>query len=760
MASIQKYGAFDEKEKCFVLTAEPPRKWVNLHFNKIGADEMYSETTNIGDGVTWVRDDKGVTCTLVGYDAKYIYIRDDESGAVFSPWGAPAPREVKDKSCTYWPAKTETSCTCIGLRVTHRTFVPRDHAILVQTVTLQNLTNKPRKISVFAYAMFQLTGCDAEGKYVSKDNYATVLPEIGGTFVVNRNRFVPTARFNGYLVALQGFYKGSGYRDNFFRSEFASGTPKILWGWDCDNKPGVGPDCAGVVQVKIKIKPKGAGRADFLLGQAASPDEVKKLRAGLSPEKLDAFCAEQMATEAARASTFTVDVRNKNYNGLMNIFVKKQLYSYLINKSGFRDNLQLDCALAMVDYQAAEQNFLRALGSQHPNGKVPHGFRPLNRLQYSDKPAWILMVAPWLIKESGNLALLEREVPYFESNEKGSVWDHILRTMRYLANDTGAHGFCRQHHADWNDGLEATKESGERESIMVTQQFCHGLLEIEELAGLIGEPAIALEARQTYDAFKQRLNERAWDGQWYVRTVCEDDYKIGSHTNKEGKIFINSQTWAVISQTAPADRATLCLDMLEKHLGGDLGYRLCAPGFSEYDPRVGHMSNSMPGQSENGGCYCHAAGFKGVADCILGRAERAWETFVRVAPDNPKNPVSQSLMEPFSFTNSFSMVKLCYGRSGYPWRTGTAGWLTMLLIEWILGARRSHQGLLIAPCLSKKVPRAKLTRSFRGARYEIEIDNTAGKCVGARSITLDGQAIAGNVLPDLKKGTHTVNVII
>jgi cellobiose phosphorylase len=216
----------------------------------------------------------------------------------------------------------------------------------------------------------------------------------------------------------------------------------------------------------------------------------------------------------------------------------------------------------------------------------------------------------------------------------------------------------------------------------------------------------------------------------------------------------------VLSGVAPADRAKLCMDSLEKHLGADVGYRLCAPPFTEYDPRVGRMSNSMPGHAENGGCYCHAAGFKGVADCVLGRAEEAWQTFVRVAPDNPLDPVSQSQVEPFSFTNFYTTVKQSYGRAGYPWRTGTAGWFTVLLVEWILGARRSLDGLLIYPCLSKTIPRASVLRSFRGAQYEIDLDNSAGRCRGARKIVVDGKTIDGRVLPVFRDGVHKVKVTV
>jgi cellobiose phosphorylase len=763
MSSLEQYGRFIPEEHCFELINEPPRKWVNLHYNKIGEHEVYAEITNIGDGHTWVRDGAGRTCVLVNYDNKYTYIRDEESGVVFCPWGQPAPQEVTNRSCKYYAAKTVTQSDCRELRVRHRMFVPRELVGEAWTVEVENLSDRPRTVSVFAYAMFQLNGCDENGGTVWKDNFGMVHPEFCGAMVTNRNDTAPTDRYKGYLLTLNPedeFVGGTGYRDHFTRSDFGYGTPKILWGWNADNQPGYGPDCCGLVQVKLSIPPKQIARADFLLGQTTGEEECKQIRAAWTPETLDAACVEQEQIAARRAEMFQVDTGNENYNALMNDFVKKQMYSYLINKSGFRDNLQLDNAFCMVDYKTCEDNLLRALASQYAGGSVPHGFRPINRLQYADKPAWIMLTVPGLIYESGDMGLLDKEVPYFESSETGTVWDHMLRAMRFLGNDLGANGLCNQHHADWNDGLEATAEAGERESVMVTQQLCYGLLQVERLAKARGDNDVAQEAANLYSTFAARINEVAWDGEWYVRTICEDGYRIGSKDNEEGKIFLNPQSWAILSGIAPADRAALCMQKVDEMIATDVGFRICAPGFSKYDPRVGRMSNSMPGHVENGGCYNHAAGFKGVADCLMGRAEQAWDTWVKVVPDNPQNPISQSGCEPFSFNNFYSTVSLVYGASGYPWRTGTAAWFTVLLVEHILGARRGLEGLTISPCLPKALPAASLRRAFRGAVYDITLDNSAGRCVGASKLVCDGQVIDGNVLPVFDGGEHVVEVTI
>lgn len=753
-ASFSEYGHFDENERCFRLTAEPPMKWWNLHCTAINNDgtEMYAETAHCNDGPVWVRDAEGTTCQLVGYDQKYHYIRDDETNAVFCPAGLPSPTPVEDRKIEFHCEKTLMEASHDGLLGRQRVFVPRHLPVEATTVWVTNRSDRKRKVSVFAYALFQLTGTDREGRYLGKENSAHVFPEIGGVLVSNRHKDLPNDHFKGYHIALENFFNGNGYRDHFTRLDYSVSAPRILWGWNCDGRPGYGADCAGVVQVKLELAPGETGRADFLIGQCSGKEAILELKQGLSPAVLDAWCDEAAAVEAERGGAWTIDVGHELYNGLFNIFLKKQLYNYLINKSGFRDNLQVDMALAMADPETAEANLVRALASQYADGSVPHGFRPLNRMKYSDKPAWILQALPALVKESGNFGLLEVEVPFFESGEGGTVFEHALRALRYLAGDTGRHGLCRQHHADWNDGLEATEEAGERESVFVTMQLCLGARDLAELSERIGRSEIATEARQVYEHFKKQLNEVAWDGEWYQRTICEDGTRIGSQQAEFGQIYLNPQSWAVLSGVADEARARAIMAKVDALLEDDIGYRICRPPYARFDPKVGRMSQSMPGSNENGGCYNHAAGFKGVADCLLSRAEQAWRTFCKVTPDNPENPVSHSGAEPFSYVNSFSSVPEIYGQKGYAWRTGTSGWFAQLLIEYILGARRDFDGLVIDPCLPQALPRASVTRRFRSAEYQISIVNrpTGGK--EPKSIRVDGTVITGTTLPLVPAG--------
>lgn len=753
------YGHFDESRGCFVITAEPPRKWWNLHCTAIHNEgvEMYAEVAHINDGPTWVRDAAGVTVRLCNYDNKYHYVRNESTGTVFCPAGMPAPQAVQNRVVEFHREKTVMRSECEGLRIEQRVFVPRELPLECSTIAVHNTTAKDLEVSVFSFVKFDLGGCDAEGRGVGRDTFAEVHPDLGGVLAVNRHPGLPTDRFKGFLIALENFHNANAYRDHFTRADYGLGTPKILWGWDCDGQNGAGPDCAGIVQVKLKVPAGGSARADFVLGHTASAAEVADLRTRLSPVLLDQWCDEARQVLAERADTFKVDAGEPLVNGLFNLFLKKQLDHYLINKSGFRDNLQTDMALVLCDPAAAEVNLKRALASQYPNGSVPHGFRPLNRMQYSDKPAWILQTLPEMIQETGNFGLLEEEVPYFESTERGTVWDHALRALRFLAADTGVHGLCNQHHADWNDGLEATAEAGERESVFVTMQLCLGAREMAELARRAGDAAAAREAEQIYDEFKNRINTRAWDGEWYVRTLCGDGYKIGSRDCEYGKIYLNTQSWAVLSGVAEGERAHDIMRKVDELLETDVGYRICTPPYANYDARVGRMSNTLPGANENGGCYNHAAGFKGVADCLLGRAEQAWRSFRKVTPDSPENPISRSGAEPFSYVNSYSSVPQIYGKSGYAWRTGTSGWMCRLLLEYILGARRHYDGLLIAPCLPAHLERASLVRSFRGTQYHIHLerDSTPGL-----RVSLNDTPLPGNLIPPTPSVSPRISVKI
>lgn len=754
------FGYFDSERHCYCLTGDLPRvKWRNVHFNEPGDHEFWSEVSNLGDGVMVYRDVEGATLTVSGWDKRFCYVRDDADNRTFCAAGLPVLAEMDATQTHYHAAYTEMTGRAYELQAVERHFVPVQGCFEAITLQVTNLSDRVRKVSVFSYTGFAMNGKKPDGKGFPVDVSTHLLADGRTVLARNRHPAVPEVCRHAFASTLNDLHSWTGHRDRFTHADFSLSTPQLLCGGDLDKHPGGRADCAGALQVKLSLNPGETGRVDFLIGASPDASKLTDELASWTPERLDAALQEQIEREETRSAKLTVATGFTGLDALVNDFTKKQMVFYNIFKSGFRDNLQNDMGLATVDYPLAKQNLRRALASQYPSGDVPHGFRPWNLLPYADKPAWILQCVPWVLKESGDLAFLDEEIPFKDGEDSGTVWDHILRAMRFLCQTTGAHGLCDQRFADWDDGLEPSEKTGARESVFVTQQLCLGLLEVAELARRRGASEVEAEATQQFETFKQRLNEHCWDGEWYQRTLCEGDYIAGTKANAEGQIYLYCQAWAILSQTAPKDRAESCMAAVDRMCEFDVGFSLVEPPHSVFDERIGKKSAMRPGFATNGGAYCHAAAFKAVADFMMGRGDEGFRTIRKVAPNNPANPLTKALNEPFSWTNCYDRAPEVYGSHHYPWKTGTASWMLMALVEYCLGARRHYDGLLIDPCLPSGMKSAHVHREFRGCRFDIEITNESGEGRSPKRIEVDGEVSCSNILCATKE-SHSVKVIV
>jgi len=759
------YGKFEKKGRLYTLrTPAPPRRWHNVHFSGPQDDEYLSECTYAGTGAVRCRDKDGQICNVTDGDRKVIYLRDEDSGACWNIGVYPLGTKVSRFRCEYTAASTTFSSTFRGIAATQRVFVPAGATHEYWTLTLANRSRRTRRVSVFAYAEFNLRGFGARGYFRSALYHdITYRGEVNGIWARNRNVAAPNPRYNGFLIASKPADHYTCDREAFYGPNGSFARPRIVEGWDGDDRPGADYLCCGMLQHTLVLEPGQEVRLDYALGQCGSLEEVQSVAQNVcDPSRVDELLRQREAIEQRIAEGFQVVTGDQRVDVIVNHWIKKQMLAYLMFKNGFRDNLQTDFALCMADYETAERNLLATLAGQWADGRAPHHYRPIKReITCSDNPAWVLLAVPWIIKESGDFSLLERQVPFLESDETATVFEHMLRAMRVLAAELGPNGLCVIHDVDWNDSLQTLDETPPRESVMITQLLCYGLLELEQLARRIGRDEIADEARSHYETFKKRLNDVCWDGRWYVRLIADNGRRIGSSAEEEGKIFLNTQSWAVLSRTAPPERAEAAFEAVDELLEHELGMLTCWPAYTKWDPVVGQLSTISPGSGINGGCYQHAGAFKIVADCMLGRGDAAWRTVQKILPDSTNNPSAQSGCPPFALTNSVATDPVRYGKMGTSWRTGTSPWVAVAVVEWILGVRRDYDGLLIDPCLPNGMDKAAVLRRFRGATYDIRIDNSAGRNRGATRITVDGKKLTGRHLPVFGDGrVHKVRVTV
>jgi cellobiose phosphorylase len=256
------------------------------------------------------------------------------------------------------------------------------------------------------------------------------------------------------------------------------------------------------------------------------------------------------------------------------------------------------------------------------------------------------------------------------------------------------------------------------------------------------------------------VEEQAWDGAWYTRAFDAESKPVGSKSNKEGKIYIESQAWCVLGGAGQDNgRAKKALQSVEKYLyKPDLGCALQYPPYSTYHLELGEVSSYPPGYKENGGVFSHNNTWIHIGWTMFGDGDRALEYYLSICPSAKKDhDVYRS--EPYAYAQmTASQFSPTPGEGKNSWLTGTGAWSFVVASQYILGVRPDFDGLRIDPCIPKKWKKFTVSRKYRGITYTIEVKNPKGKSKGVKSLVVDGQKVAGNVLPLPTDGRTAVKV--
>ena len=532
----------------------------------------------------------------------------------------------------------------------------------------------------------------------------------------------------------------------------------VTEGRDCTNSEAALFILGGVLQHKITLRAGESKEIHLIFGISKSRQEARKAASDI----LNGEAVEQEFQKAQdyyyhKYATLSVRTPDEKINHIMNNWVKKQVDFCIVGKKGVRDNLQIAAALLNYRQDKAKEEILECLRHQFQDGHGVLTWYPYDDTRYSDQPFWIIWAVCRLIKEAGDFSLLEEHISWQDVGE-ATMLEHVKAAVNRLIADKGRNGLVRLYFADWNDALNVTTDP-EAESVMLSHQFCVALKELELLMKKYGDQEYAQTVAEEYEILKSSINEKAWDGGWYMRALSPME-NIGSKDSHGSKIYLNAQTWAVLGDVADESKLPQVLQAVDS-MEHDFGFPLNMPPYPEYSPNVGRMSGMLPGLFENGGVYCHATGFKILMDCKTGRGSKAVETLKKIMPDSDKNPSMQSGAEPYVFTNCYSTNPGYYGKSYQSWTTGTSAWCLMGLCEGIMGVRHDYDGLRIEPCFPAAWEYAEMTRHFRGVDYHIAIRNPEHLENGIGIIMVDGESVSGTVLPDFRDGRkHEVEVIL
>jgi cellobiose phosphorylase len=445
---------------------------------------------------------------------------------------------------------------------------------------------------------------------------------------------------------------------------------------------------------------------------------------------------------------------------------------------GFRDSNQDLLGFVHLVPERARSRILDIAATQFPDGSAYHQYQPLTKRGnneigsgFNDDPLWLICGVAGYIKETGDYSILDEKVP-FDNNEAlaDSLFVHLKRSFYYSVTNIGPHGLPLIGRADWNDCLNlncfsstpgesfqttANYESGVAESVLIAAIFAFVGPDFVEICRRINHIDEAERAEKAIAAMIDVVNKHGWDGNWFLRAYDAYGKKIGSHECEDGKIFIESNGFAVMAGIGIEDgRAAKALDSVKEHLDTKYGIVLLQPAYKEYHLELGEVSSYPPGYKENAGIFCHNNPWVTIAETRLGRGTRAFETYTKICPAYREDDSDLRRMEPYVYAQMVAGKDAPrHGEAKNSWLTGTAAWTFVSISQYILGVRPVFDGLLIDPCIPSAMKGFSVTRHFRGADYHITVDNSAGVEKGIKSITVDGNGLSGE---DLKKAVLPV----
>jgi len=368
------------------------------------------------------------------------------------------------------------------------------------------------------------------------------------------------------------------------------------------------------------------------------------------------------------------------------------------------------------------------------------------QLDYQDGGIWLVMCTLIIANQNDGLDFLNENFGFHDSDEKATVLEHLIRAVDRLAKHRGAHGLCLFGDGDWTDPINGPGRKGRGESTWTTCALGVAVQMLQEILQRMGlhEQSKALQTldQELHDA----VHQHCWNGSWFLTGYDDEGVALGTPDDKEGKIFLNSQTWAVMAGYISEERLPAVIEAIQS-METDAGALLLTPAFTQWNERWGRISIKQPGTTENGSIYCHAGMFKSYADCTRGDGSAALKELILNLPLNAKNPPSRNSQAPIFVPNYyFGLTDTCeFGVSSRHHSTGTAPWMLWGLVENILGIRATHDGLQVKPCMPDEWDHARIQRRFRGSDYEIELQR--GRTGEAIEITVNGEAISGTVLP-------------
>lgn len=809
-----KFGYFDDERKEYVITTpQTPWPWINY----LGSEAFFGLISNTGGGYCFYRDARLRRITRYRYNnipidngGRYFYVYDN--GDFWTPGWMPVKRDLAFYECRHGLGYTQITGERGGVRVTDLAFVPLGTNAEVHRVKVKNTSDGPKHIRLFSFIEFCLWNAYDDMTNFQR-NLSTGEVEVKGSVIYHKTEY--RERRNHYAfysvnAEIAGFDTD---RESFLGLYDGLDHPKAVAAGQATNSIASGWMPIASHQLNIDLQPGEEKSYIFVLGYIENPEEEKWEAPGVinktRAEAMIAGFATDAQVEAALKdlaaywdgllSKYSVKTGEEKLNRMVNIWNPYQcMVTFNMSRSasyfesgigrgmGFRDSNQDLLGFVHQIPERARERIIDIASTQFEDGSAYHQYQPLTKKGnheigsgFNDDPLWLILGTVAYIKETGDFGILDEQVPFDNNPDNtATLFEHLKRSFYHVVHNLGPHGLPLIGRADWNDCLNLncfSKEPDESfqttqniegrvaESVFIAGLFCYVGPDFVELCRRRGLHEEAAEAEVHIEKMRQAVLEHGYDGEWFLRAYDHFGRKVGSKENEEGQIFIEPQGMCVMAGIGVKEGLALkALDSVKERLETDHGIVLQNPAYSKYYLNLGEISSYPPGYKENAGIFCHNNPWVMIAETVVGRGDRAFALYRKIAPAYREDISHIHRMEPYVYSQMIAgKDAVRHGEAKNSWLTGTAAWNYVAITQAILGVKPDFDGLKIDPCIPADWDEYTVIRQFRGDTYRIRVKNPNRVCKGVASITLDGKPVEGQVLPvPGDGGVHDVEVVL
>ncbi|ELS32406.1 MULTISPECIES: GH36-type glycosyl hydrolase domain-containing protein [Pseudanabaena] len=798
MAIANQYGYYTEDYREFVITdPRTPRPWFNYMWNSQYAG-LISHT---GGGFSFLESPRDNRISRMRYNClpwdrpgRYVMVKDSATGKYWSlSWAPTIDLKYDFYECRHGQGYTKITTEINGIRGEITYFVPTDTNAEVWRVKLTELSGQTRDLEIYSFLELlmgnalndqinqpndkhftdihfdrELQALVATRRYwVLNKGVSVKQPNIDWKYQIYFSQNLPIAGFDSSLDTFIGRWRSeanplaveTGVMQNM---EITAGDPVVA----LQSKISLAAHSAVDFAVTLEIAPKEIPPLNKG-GKFSSPPLLRGAGGDLSLEIIDRQFAQLRQKWDDHLSCVQVQTPDEAFNAMINVWNQYQAavtfdmarnsgyyHGGLLFGTGMRDRFQDILGVVMVDPVRVRERLIKALNFQFKDGSTLHNYFVLTntgeRTNHSDTPLWIPFGIVEYLKETGDFSILEEVVPYHDETS-GSVYEHLVRALDFAIANTGERGMPRIFTGDWNDTLDHVGAQGKGETTWGAFFLGYVLKKSLPVCEQQGDRAALDRFQKFYEHLRQVTNDVCWDGEWYLRAFRDNGEPIGVSSATQGKIFLNAQSWAVISELAPSDRADKAMASSREYLATPFGMQIVAPSFTEIDDTVGLISRCVPGKKENGAVFNHASSWFVLASILNGDTEFAWDIYRRMMPINSSQATEAKCdrfeTEPYVYPEYVtSPDHETQGQASHSWLTGTAVWMLRIGIDYILGFQPTFTGMIIDPKIPSEWTGFTAKRKFRGKTLSLTVTNHSE----VKQMTVNGEIVEGKFIDPAK----------